>query len=116
MKFFAFLSLVILLTACQPKSLDSKHAESFICKSLITGYLNASKLKQFEYYSITYKEDQHIYTYKQPTVSGMVLGIPKMPEMNFGCKKESNTYQVTFIYPDNTQDLILQLIDSPEPL
>ncbi|MDY6462583.1 hypothetical protein [Acinetobacter faecalis] len=116
MKKIVCLSLFVFLTACQPTPVKSNQDELFICKSLINSYLNTLQLKQFVFSSHALVGKQAIYSYKQPTVSGMVLGIIQSPELKFGCEKNLNTYQLKLINPDKTQVNILQFTDSPKPL
>lgn len=116
MKTIIFLSISIFLTACQPTQTKINHDELFVCKSLISGYLNALQLKQFDFSKSLLIRNQLIFTYKQPTVSGMVLGMAQSTELKFGCKKDLHTYQLTLINPDKTQVNILQFSESPKPL
>ncbi|ALH94820.1 hypothetical protein [Acinetobacter equi] len=79
----------LILTACHPTNLDSEYKQTFICKSLIQGYLNAQQLGQYQFHQKVKNQKNDLYIYKQPTVSGMVLSIVHQPNLQFECSNSS---------------------------
>ena len=98
MKSIFCLYISLMLTACHPTNLDSEYKQTFICKALIQGYLNAQQLGQYQFHQKVKNQKNDLYIYKQPTVSGMVLSIAHQPELQFECHYLSeNQIEITLI-------------------
>lgn len=108
MKLIAILSTVLLITACDSIS-KPQHEQSFICKSLINGYLQAQQLGQYKFHQQINQRESSQYIYVQPTVGGMVLGIHQASQLQFECTKSSqNTYYIFVIDRQAKKEPILK--------
>lgn len=121
MKIIALISLFLCLSACQPTAVPLQQRHHFVCKSLIEGYLKTQHLAQFELWKKQYIKMQlthyMIYIYREPTVSGLVLGIPKPNEMEFQCyQNTSQQYVVTRTEPTGASTVLLKVLMSPKQL
>lgn len=121
MKIIALISLFLCLSACQPTSAPLQQRHHFVCKSLIEGYLKAQHLDEFELWKKQYIKMQFthymIYIYRQPTVSGVVLGIPKPNEIEFQCyQNTSQQYVLTRTEPTGASIVLLKVLISPKQL
>lgn len=121
MKIIALISLFLCLSACQPTATPLQQRHHFVCKSLIEGYLKTQHLAQFELWKKQYIKMQlthyMIYIYRQPTISGLVLGIPKPNEMEFQCyQNTSQQYVVTRTESTGASTVLLKVLMSPKKL
>lgn len=80
-----------LLSACQPEQQTQLNAQqSFVCKSLIHGFLNAQKLTQYELELIqpmtTGGLNQQLYIYKAKSENGLNI-MPRQAKLRFACEQ-----------------------------
>lgn len=109
MKLIFILGTFLCLSACHPTINDKTQEQNFICKSLIKGYLQAQQLGQYEFHQKTNEYGTEQYIYRQPTVSGMVLGIPKAQQIKFECVESVNeTYDVYVIDQFTHKEAVLR--------
>lgn len=98
MKNLMLCSVLLLLAGCEKPTATQiqQQRHSFICKSLIDGYLNAQHLGQFKFWEQQQLNAQQNveYIYRQPTVHGVMLGILQQPEIRFQCRKEAQQQYV----------------------
>ena len=111
MKKISLLGLVLLFTGCVPTEQNIEEQQrNYICKSLINGFLQAQQLGQYEFHNKKIESNKEYYTYQQPTVSGMVLGIPKNLEIRFECLEKSlKNYELKILDDYSNSKTILRI-------
>lgn len=110
MKIILILGFIFLLQACKSTNTTKENEQDFICKSLIQGYLQSQQLGQYKFHQKKYENEREIYTFNQPTVSGMVLGIPQTLKLQFECLNPTeNVYKLKIIYPYTDNQSVLQV-------
>ena len=110
MKIVFILGFILLLQACKSQHTTKENEQNFICKSLIQSYLKSQQLGQYEFHQKKYKNGKNIYTFNQPTVSGMVLGIQQTLKLQFECLNPAeHIYKLKIISPYTHDQPILQV-------
>lgn len=116
----AYLCLISsLLMACQPTPINqANQQQSYVCKSLIEGFLKAQSLGQYELRSIHPDLEQaatkRTYTYKTASDISMRLNTPTQPWLNFQCNQKGNHYNVQLLEAHRTEALPLLSLNLPE--
>ncbi|MDQ8934260.1 hypothetical protein [Acinetobacter rudis] len=116
----AYLCLISsLLMACQPTAIhQANQQQSYVCKSLIEGFLKTQSLGQYELRSIqpdlTETAVERTYTYNTNSDITMRLNTPTQPWLAFQCNQQNNHYSVQLIDTRSKERLPLLSLDLPE--
>ena len=116
----AYLCLISsLLTACQPTQINqASQQQSYVCKSLIEGFLKTQSLGQYELRNIHPALEQtaaeRTYTYNTRSDITMRLNSPTQPQLAFQCNQENNHFTVQLLEPRGKERLHLLSLNLPE--
>lgn len=107
-----------LLMACQPTPVNqANQQQSFVCKSLIEGFLKTQQLGQYELRSIEPKLDQtaaeRTYVYKTASDVTMRVNAPVQPDLAFRCQQHNSQFAVQLIDAHTKDTLPLLSLNLP---
>lgn len=108
-----------LLMACQPTPINqASQQQSYVCKSLIEGFLKTQHLGQYELHRIhpdlAQTTSDRTYSYVTATDMTIRLNSPTQPPLNFHCSQQNNRYTVKLIDTHTKAALPLLSLNLPE--
>lgn len=108
-----------LLMACQPTPVNqASQQQSYVCKSLIEGFLKTQNLGQYELREIEPHLQQtateRVYRYKTTSDITMRLNAPIQPDLAFRCSQQNHQYNVQLMDSHSKEALPLLSLNLPE--